>query len=259
MLANFKFNAIAIAFFALSSTTYAADYVYQTSQDPWANKTNDSAMSAVFGAANWSKSGYNIADFSGAKFVFLDGSDNNANELSSFIGGNQSFLENYVAGGGHLFINSAPNEGGTFSLGFGVTLNYDFAHQSTHSSVATINTAGVSAGLTYGDIATEYTGNFFSHATVTGPLTSLIDGSAGSIFSVMDWGSGFVAFGGQTTTNFHDPVVDARGLLANELAYVASVPFVTPLPIPEPEIYAMLLAGLGLLGFVARRRKESVI
>lgn len=29
-------------------------------------------------------------------------------------------------------------------------------------------------------------------------------------------------------------------------------------PIPEPETYAMLLAGLGLLGFMARRRKESI-
>ena len=28
-------------------------------------------------------------------------------------------------------------------------------------------------------------------------------------------------------------------------------------PIPEPETYAMLLAGLGLMGFVARRRKQS--
>jgi len=30
-------------------------------------------------------------------------------------------------------------------------------------------------------------------------------------------------------------------------------------PIPEPETYAMLLAGLGLLGFMARRRKESAV
>ncbi len=28
-------------------------------------------------------------------------------------------------------------------------------------------------------------------------------------------------------------------------------------PVPEPETYAMLLAGLGLIGFTARRRKES--
>lgn len=30
-------------------------------------------------------------------------------------------------------------------------------------------------------------------------------------------------------------------------------------PIPEPETYAMLLAGLGLLGFIARRRKELAV
>ena len=27
-------------------------------------------------------------------------------------------------------------------------------------------------------------------------------------------------------------------------------------PVPEPETYAMLLAGLGLLGFIARRKKS---
>ena len=31
----------------------------------------------------------------------------------------------------------------------------------------------------------------------------------------------------------------------------------TLLPVPEPEAYGMLLAGLGLMGFVARRRKQS--
>jgi len=31
-----------------------------------------------------------------------------------------------------------------------------------------------------------------------------------------------------------------------------------PTPIPEPETYAMMLAGLGMLGFTARRRKPSV-
>jgi hypothetical protein len=28
--------------------------------------------------------------------------------------------------------------------------------------------------------------------------------------------------------------------------------------VPEPETYAMLLAGLGVMGFIARRRNKSV-
>lgn len=28
-------------------------------------------------------------------------------------------------------------------------------------------------------------------------------------------------------------------------------------PVPEPETYAMLIAGLGLVGFMARRRKQQ--
>ncbi|MDE2365958.1 MAG: PEP-CTERM sorting domain-containing protein, partial [Betaproteobacteria bacterium] len=29
-------------------------------------------------------------------------------------------------------------------------------------------------------------------------------------------------------------------------------------PIPEPEAYAMMMAGLGLIGFMARRRKKHL-
>jgi len=35
---------------------------------------------------------------------------------------------------------------------------------------------------------------------------------------------------------------------------VSSIASVTVTPVPEPETYAMLLAGLGLVGFAARRK-----
>jgi len=39
-----------------------------------------------------------------------------------------------------------------------------------------------------------------------------------------------------------------------------SIDFVTATtPVPEPETYAMLLAGLGMMGFVARRRKNKTV
>ena len=50
--------------------------------------------------------------------------------------------------------------------------------------------------------------------------------------------------------------IDAGGTTSFSYAYNMSVVPVTP-PIPEPETYAMLLAGLGLVGFMARRRKAA--
>ncbi len=40
--------------------------------------------------------------------------------------------------------------------------------------------------------------------------------------------------------------------------YIDNINFDQVTAVPEPETYAMLLAGLGLLGFMARRRTQSV-
>ena len=49
-------------------------------------------------------------------------------------------------------------------------------------------------------------------------------------------------------------------LTATSGLYGVSVNFnSTTAPIPEPETYAMMLAGLGLMGFVARRRRQGRI
>ncbi|MXS84166.1 PEP-CTERM sorting domain-containing protein [Nitrosomonas oligotropha] len=37
------------------------------------------------------------------------------------------------------------------------------------------------------------------------------------------------------------------------------IPDPIPLPVPEPSTYAMLLAGLGLLGLMVCHRKESAV
>lgn len=50
------------------------------------------------------------------------------------------------------------------------------------------------------------------------------------------------------------PVVQ-EGLRWTDTATVVITPVTAP--IPEPETYAMLLAGLGLLGFAAQRRKQK--
>ena len=49
---------------------------------------------------------------------------------------------------------------------------------------------------------------------------------------------------------------DNFGGSANKRLY-SGVVSVSPLPVPEPESYAMFLAGLGILGAIARRRKQA--
>ncbi|MRW89131.1 PEPxxWA-CTERM sorting domain-containing protein [Duganella sp. FT80W] len=67
------------------------------------------------------------------------------------------------------------------------------------------------------------------HASVTGTAASLVTGSSGNTRSLVL------------------PAFDAYAKVTYN--YVSAV--------PEPETYAMLLAGLGLVGMMARRRKSA--
>ena len=58
--------------------------------------------------------------------------------------------------------------------------------------------------------------------------------------------------GHSNTLNKSSPYLYSWAVRDGDVAYVS--PIVAA--IPEPETYTMLLAGLGLLGFMARRRKN---
>ena len=68
-----------------------------------------------------------------------------------------------------------------------------------------------------------------------------------------DWTLGNISLAGQDATDgilFHAIWTGASD--GAESFFIVGTP-----AIPEPETYAMMLAGLGLLGFVARRRRQS--
>lgn len=233
--------------FAQATTVYATGVNGFSS--PSDNLTNETGMNSAFGAGNWTKSnGFNMGLFTGATMVFLDGSEYSANELSSFIAANKTSIQDYVANGGHLFLNAAPRQGGSFDMGFGVTLNYSLGREFI-SPYGTITAAGIAAGLSAGGIVTNFSDGDFGLAAVSGPISNLIEGGAGTIFGAMNYGDGFVAFGGQSLINYQRPYADAKILLVNELRYVANTSAV-----PEPETYVMLLAGLAVMGSAARRQ-----
>jgi hypothetical protein len=53
-----------------------------------------------------------------------------------------------------------------------------------------------------------------------------------------------------TSIRIHD-ITDGGGLGWDNFTFTTAV--------PEPETYAMLLLGLGLLGFMAQRKKEMAV
>ena len=240
----------ALSMLAIGQQAAASPVVYETGTGGgWYTTNNDQAMNTVFGNGNWTKSaGFTTALLTDAKFLFLDGGDDNSAQLASFLASNQTLLTNFVANGGRLYINDAPNLGpASFSLGFGVTLNWN--NYTDASSTATVTAAGVAAGLTAGGNPTTYTGSYFSHATVSGAnLSDLVQGSQGIIFGAEQYGAGFAAFGGAT-----DPIFQSAGgqqLLVNELRYVENAQTV-----PEPATLG--LVGLALCGIAAARRKRA--
>jgi hypothetical protein len=184
----------------------AVAYLRSTVGSPWGASSNETAMTTVFGAGNWSDLRYETVSAAtlfttGNTFIYMEGSDSNADELESFITVNVSLIQNWVSNGGSLFVNAAPNEGNGMNFGFGVTNNYT----AFSSSATAVNPAHPIFLGPYGVTGSSFTGGYFSHASVSGTLAPLITGTAGTILGEADYGNGHVIFGGMTTDNFQRP------------------------------------------------------
>lgn len=226
---------IAVLFFALTiNAAGQCGKVLVLNSNPWGQLSDQTAMNTVFGAGNWSQVNYATSPatiFSATNcFVMLEGSElNNPTALKNFLTANITLIENWVANGGRLFINAAPNEGGNISCGFnGTVINYNTGPYC--GSAAAVNTAEAVFQGPFTPVSTTYTGGYFSHASVTGSgLTNLLTGNnpapAGTvILAYKKWGIGVVFFGGLTQPAFWNPQPQGPNLWYNIYSYVNIVP-----------------------------------
>lgn len=232
---------------------FAQTHYYATGwNDPWFNQTNDAAMNTAFGNGNWSKQNFNTMNVQQVfskqtECVFIDGGDSNAIDLANFLGANLPLIENWVAGGGGLFLNAAPNVGGDINFGFGgVKLLFNPPYNHGDSTFNAVNGGDAIWNGPFTPCGTAFTGSFSHHATLTGGGTTplAVDSRGENPLVDLYWGSGHVVFGGLTTDNFWNPQPNAANLKANILSYACRV--------PTPGAGALL--GLGGL-IVTRRRR----
>jgi len=118
-------------------------------------------------------------------------------------------------------------------------------------------------------IVTVSTSDYYWNSSPSDPVAA---GASTFVWGGADWsashtlehyitapgGSDSINLSAGNTTYYVSVVLDTSSLPQSDSNYPSWGSFhVTP--VPEPETYAMLLAGLGLMGFVARRRKLKVV
>jgi len=176
----------------------------------------------------------------------------------STVGGNTTTTFAATGGTASFFFDSAVNGGVQSNTPTGA--GFDDGHLIGTFQV--VGGAGVSNFTTFADGtgigATAY--DFL--VSGAGVESAFIAGLLGPITDLHFTSSQVLPPGTSTTSAFHTgvpsnaadiyPTTSAtNGLL---LKIDGSNTFTTS--VPEPETYAMMLAGLGLMGFVARRRKQ---
>lgn len=180
--------------------------------------------------------------------------------ISDYLG-NGSGLANWESGViqtndqfGETSFHAPTKFNGDWSSLYGSTLSFDLTEIGRDAQADNYYTAIVASGTKvlywYGGAPTT------SFTTFVAPLS----------ISDARWrlgGTGFSALSGIAPTE-----ADFRSVLSNVTRLQVNAEFITGAdntrldnvilgPVPEPETYAMLLAGLGVMGAVARRRKQK--
>jgi gliding motility-associated-like protein len=204
-------------------------YIHSTVGEPWGSPANAAAMDSAFGGGMWTPEFFETVDVASVfspttGFIFLDGSDDNADELNTFLIANLPAIEAWVFDGGRLLLNAAPNEGADINFGFGgTTCTYPaFVNDVDVQDVAHPAYVGPDLPTTV-----SMSAFFYAHSQITGPGYTTILAETGIPGNIVlcekPWGVGTVMMGGMTTHNYHSPLAEATNWRANLFYYLYSL------------------------------------
>lgn len=257
--------SIGIVALALAGSALARNPVaYMTGlSDPYGLPASDPgspehAMQLIYGPGGYDRfQGFDNSIFSvDYSAIYLEGSDVASAEFLATY--SAAAAQGYVNRGGRLYVNAAISDWGDrtqFEIAFGVLLK---PGQSTFAT---------SVWHTENGAGTDWTGTPFassviddSNAAIWGPQ-AVIDGQAGPVYSWYFSFSGNYMFVGTLTA----PALHSAGgerLRTNLTCLWNGGPEdvcggVVP-PVPEPATWAMMIAGFGLVGAAARRKRAAI-
>ncbi|MFN0176034.1 MAG: MopE-related protein [Saprospiraceae bacterium] len=168
---------------------------------PWGRYDNINAMETVFGSGNYDVYYLEYPDAvtllsPSYKVIFLDGSEYAGPAMYDFLAANLGVLENWVAAGGALFINSCPVNTQTF-------IDFGFGGVSFQSQVSGYQGYVQDPGHPifngpFVPATGDFSGNYFAefqYGSFSGDVGQVLILGNGVALSEKTWGNGIVYFG----------------------------------------------------------------
>lgn len=203
----------------------------------WVGSTNETTLNTVFGTGNWKVRYFETLDmdsvFSDSTCtIFIDGSYLDIDPLEIFLTSHIKRIEDWVASGGRLFLNSSPD-----SQNFGDLLEMDWGFggvqmvQGYSVSYAIPITSHPLNNGPFQPNGTEWTGFYYANSVIYGEgLTAIAVDNNDEWFNGPElnnpvlaekvWGNGLVMFGTIGASDQLGPAPDAMNHRANILKYI---------------------------------------
>lgn len=154
--------------------------------------------------------------------------------------------------GAHTSFNTTPITGSFEYL-------YNFTVGSNTGSVFVVNSFEINGVGTNVDNISLYTGSFDTAASLVNVMPLAVSGvpiiQTGTVTPTIVYTLQTVVGSSDVLSTNTVYTLAIKGTSNNNSPYTGTIVLAA---VPEPESYAMLLAGLGMMGFVAKRRRLTV-